>query len=176
MNHENDPPIPPALDAYARREQSRSIRVPPGFADKVQRRLAAGVARRRRLERIGGWALAASVLVAVAFLALPRNRPEPSSPRPAEVVSVKLAEEWNEAGRSLESLTTHAAEPAVVPARRFLAGSARMQFPEPNPPEPTLPPIEFASAAVAGLEPVANTPRRAVNTLLRDFGIDPSGN
>jgi hypothetical protein len=178
MNKFENQPIHPTLDAYARREQARTLATPAGFAAKVQLQLVSAANRRRKVTRFAGWVLAASVLVAVGIFTLqrPRQAAPVVLPRETELAAVKLADEWNEAGRSLENLTNRAAEPALTPAKRLLLGSARIQLPEANPNEPGLPPIEFANAAAAGLEPIAATPRRAVNTMLRDLGIDPFGN
>jgi len=174
MNASESNPIPPALDAYGRREQARTLVAPPGFAEKVELRLASETARRRRVTRMAGWVLAASVVIAVGILGLPKPRKDVPRPQPGnvEIASVKLGEEWSEAGRSLENLTNQATEPA----KRLLEGSANLQLPEATTVEPRLPQIEFANVAAAGLEPIASTPRRAVNTMLRDLGIDPLGN
>jgi hypothetical protein len=168
---ENDP-----LARYAAREQARKFVVPAGFSERVAQQVSLDVRRserRQRFMRVGGMALAASVLLAVG-LTLPRMFREDPKPTPnhAEVAALpKLGEQWSEAGRSLENLTANATKPAVEPARLLIASAEGMHLPTANPENAALPEFEFTEIAIAGLEPVANQPRRAVNTLLRDFGI-----
>jgi len=175
MNEPIPNPYHDPIWAYAKRERARVLIVSYGFAEGVERRLAADL-RKRRLTRYAGMALAASVLLGVGFIALPRTIQEPAqNPQPAVEIAAlpKLGEEWSEAGRSLENLTASAAKPALEPAKRLISGAENLRWPTPVGGEPRFPDFEFGPVAMAGLEPIANTPRRAVNTMLRDFGIAP---
>lgn len=175
----NDLPPNHPLAAYSQREQARAISAPTGFAERVALRIASDIQRtqrRRRFARFGGMALAASALLALG-IALPRAFREAGQPMPVEVAAVpptKLGEQWSEAGRSLESLTAHAVQPITEPAGQLFATADGFQLPTANLDSVHLPEFEFSEIALAGLEPVADQPCRAFQTMLGDFGFGPT--
>lgn len=180
MNHNIPSPEDDPLAWYATREQARIVTVPAGFADRAVQQISIDVQRseqRRRFARVGGIAIAASMLLAFG-IALPRMFREEQQPAPnrIEIAALpKLGEQWSEAGRSLENLTANATMPAIAPAKLLLISAEELQLPTANPDIAPLPEFEFTQIAIAGLEPVTNQPRRAVNTMLRDFGIAMNG-
>ncbi len=159
---------------------------PVGFADRVTAAiLAVHRVRRRRvwLVRAGGLALAASVALAVAvgFDAFRKPAPEvvlvPPTPVP-EIDKVEpIQKPFAEAGEAIAAMTRTTTDKALAPSKTMIATAERIPFPEPVEAKAPVDSPNFADAAEgtrAGLDPVAGQPRRAVNRLLRDFGIAPS--
>jgi hypothetical protein len=85
---------------------------------------------------------------------------------PAETIRGQIGE----AGSAVVSLTRKATDDTLSPARNLFAAPA----PRVSPKQPAIdlpdPLAEMPEAAKAGLEPLADTAKRAVNLFLRDVG------
>jgi hypothetical protein len=162
---------------------------PPGLSDRIvaaalwDRRL-----RRRRLAGVAAAAVAASLLIAAAMYF---SRPAPTrgpdvaqvqpSPTPApkrpDAPPPRVSDQIAEAGSAVVAITRKATDQAVAPTRTLLPPPGVVSVPMAD----TLPGIEPAAeslagvpeAAKAGIEPVTDKTRRAVNLFLRDVGIGP---
>jgi hypothetical protein len=137
--------------------------------------------RRRVVGRAAGAALAASVLVG-GFLFF---RPTPAaievvevpprvSPTPTEAPPPRVADKFADAGQALAALTRKATDQTITPTRQLLPPAEAMTFSTGDVPgvEPAAESLAGVSgAARSGLEPMANTTKRALNLFLRDVGI-----
>jgi len=165
---------------------------PQGFADRVARAAVADFRRRRllrRASRVGSGALAAGLLIA-AWFAYPRSvhpgrapsADSTATPRPPAVRPVagltppgqpadSIRGQIGEAGSAVAALARKATDETLEPARNLLAARPHPRAPAAKPaadvPEAL---TELPDAAKAGLEPLANTAKRAVNLFLRDIG------
>jgi hypothetical protein len=173
---------------------------PAGFVDRATRAAVADYRRRRLLRlsaRVGVGALAACLLIAV-WLASPRSplddrgvfarwwpagratpNPVPAPPAPAPdqnsyatdvPKSGTLRGQLNEAGSAFVSLTRKATDDTLAPARNLFAVPPRGGPDKPAKADLPDAVIDIPEAAKAGLEPLADTARRAVNLFLRDVG------
>ena len=153
---------------------------PTGFADRV----AAAVllqhrAYRRRvwLVRTGGMALAASVAIAIALgVSASMKKPEmasvPSNPTLPKVTPIQKP--FTEAGEALVSITRKTTDKALAPTKTMVASAGRLPIPNAIESNLTLETKELTDAtesARIGLDPISSQPRRAMNRMLRDFGI-----
>ena len=161
---------------------------PAGFADRVTAAvLAVHRAHRRRLRlvRAGGLALAASVALAVAvgLDAFRKPAPEivmvPPTPTPTPKIDKvePIQKPFAEAGEAIAAMTRKTTDKALAPSKTMIATAERIPLSSPAEANAPVDSLNFADAAEgtrAGLDPVAGQPRRAVNRMLRDFGIAPS--
>jgi hypothetical protein len=160
-----------------------------GFVDGVTRTAVRDYRRRTAVRwtvRTGVGALAAAVLI--GWLVLPTSDSSPTANKdsqkdvpvpilpdaktyarqdpPAETIRGRISE----AGSAVVSLTRKATDDTLTPARNLFATPA----PRVNPKQPAIelpdPLAEMPQAARAGLEPLADTAKRAVNLFLRDVG------
>lgn len=151
--------------------------VPTGFADRTTAAAVRDYRRRQRVRwaaRSGGLAVAASVLlVAWTHFSRPQTDHRPpvvhhGLPQPA-VPPVPVGRSLSEAGSALVSLTKKAADDTLGPALNLFAAGDRPDRGRESPPD-VQPLADVPEAARAGLEPVANTAKRALNLFLRDVG------
>ena len=161
---------------------------PAGFTDRVTASvLVAHRAHRRKvwLIRAGGLALAASVALAVAVGFDAFRKPAPDVvkvlPTPAPAPKIDRVEPiqkpFEEAGEALAAITRKTTDKALAPSGTMIATAERIPFSAPVEAKVPVDSPSFADAAEgarAGLDPVAGQPRRAVNRMLRDFGLAPS--
>ena len=161
---------------------------PADLAGRITARLCAEARRRRnaRLRAAAGLAVAAGLLVALG-VRLFRGAPTPPAPvpevgthRPDPERPPPLRESVAEAGSALASLTGRTAGETVGETASLLplVHGPELSAPDaPLPLEPPTRPFREAGAGVsAGLEPVADSARRALGMLLRDMppmGEDP---
>lgn len=158
---------------------------PVGFAERVTAGvLVAHRVQRRKLwlVRAGGLALAASVAVAVGFLwpASP-TVPEVAAIAPVPVVTVErttpIQKPITEAGEALTAISFQTTEKVLAPSRTLFQSAERLPLPVAVESSLALDAKGLADAtegAAAGLDPVSSQPRRAMNRMLRDFGIVPA--
>jgi hypothetical protein len=172
----------------------RSSAPPPDLAPRISTAALRDI-RRRRLVRRGALAgaLAAGVLIALGgrlFLIADK----PSNPArevvkstPAAPPATKSGSGLNpgprplrnaveEAGQAVASLTSRTADEAVGQTRSFLptVTGRSLENLEIQPPDPSAIPLRVAGQNfTAGLDPVANSARRAVDLFLHD--IQPGG-
>ncbi len=158
---------------------------PAGFAERVTAGvLVAHRAQRRKiwLVRAGGLALAASVAVAVGLMwpASP-TVPEVAAIAPVPVVRVErtapIQKPITEAGEALTAISFKTTEKMFAPSRTLFQSAERLPMPVAVESSLAMDAKGLADAtegAAAGLDPVSSQPRRAMNRLLRDFGIVPA--
>jgi hypothetical protein len=178
---DTDPPLPPAFDAAVAAYSARRLpAVPAGFADRVADRWAA----RMRFVRRVKWATAAAAVIGLTsvggYFAL--RTPEPSvvvAPPPVEPTpSPKLSDSLSEMGEALAAVSRDTAEKASGP--RSLFGSVDMlRLPVPSAVAPDVTPAAQSLAAVpssamASVEPLTSSTKRAVSLFLRDTGLQPA--
>ncbi len=155
---------------------------PAGFADRV----TAGVivahrAQRRKiwLVRAGGLALAASVSVGFGLMwPDSATAPEVAAIAPAPVVKVErppaIQKPFAEAGEALTAISFKTTEKMFAPSRTLFQSAERLPMPVAVESSVAMDAKGLTAAtegAAAGLDPVSSQPRRAMNRLLRDFGI-----
>lgn len=170
----------------------------PGFADRVTRAAVADFRRRRMLRRaarVGIGALAASLLVGTWFASprspladrgafarwwpagvvrpvpVPEAPPAPDSTPDRQESPDSIRGRFAEAGSAVVSLTRKATDDTLAPALTLFTAPAPSPV-RPGRPAGELPEAltELPQAAKAGLEPLTNTAKRAVNLFLRDVG------
>lgn len=156
---------------------------PAGFADRVTAAVQVQhLAYRRRvwLVRAGGLALAASVAIAIALgVSASMKKPEmanvPSNPTPPKTEPIApIQKPFTEAGEALVSITRKTTDKALAPTKTMVASAERLPIPNAIESNPTVETKEWADAtesARIGLDPISSQPRRAMNRMLRDFGI-----
>lgn len=157
--------------------------LPIDFAERVLTRYRAEPARpwlARHAGIVGGFVLAASVLIAVLAVNIPRNEPLDSgslamrSTLPPVVLAPdrpsSLSDSLNEAGSAFASLTQKATEEAFD--WQFPALSLPMNVPLDRL-EPAVASIQtMGQGAALGMTPFANTARRAADLFLREIGVE----
>jgi hypothetical protein len=163
---------------------------PTGLAPRISAAALRSV-RRRRLARRGAYALAlaAAVLAAVgirfSFGPTPSAVPDheiakvmaPSKlevlqPPPANPTPPPLSNTVAEVGEAVASLTSRTADEAVGQTRLLLpivSGSSLASLDFPPPEAPARPLRQAGENLTAGLDPVADSARRAVDLFLRDL-------
>jgi hypothetical protein len=158
---------------------------PAGFAERVTANvLVAHRVQRRKiwLVRAGGLALAASVAVAVG-LGWPDSPtvPEVAAIAPVPVVEIErttpIQKPFTDAGEALTAISYKTTEKVLAPSRTLFQSAERLPMPVAVESNLALDAKGLADAtegAAAGLDPVSSQPRRAMNRLLRDFGIVPA--
>lgn len=158
---------------------------PAGFAERVLNVVREEHAVRRRrvwLVRAGTLSLAASIALVFAIgyrlqpQQLPANVAEIEPKRKPLLPKAPIQKSFAEAGEALAKSTRASTDKALAPTQTLLATAER--FPMLNPVEPMGPPdpkpwSDTAASARDGLEPVAGQPKRAMNRMLRDFGLGP---
>jgi len=161
---------------------------PAGFADRVTAAVQSQHRVRRRqvwLVRAGGLALAASVAFAlIAGLSESAPKPDvaivPPSTQPTIAAPAKptpIQKPFAEAGEALASMTRQTTDKALAPSKTMIASAERLPKPMPTDPKMNIETkglTESATSARAGLDPVTDQPRRALNRMFRDFGIAPA--
>jgi hypothetical protein len=172
------------------------VPVPPaGFAARATRAVIREHRRRTAVRwavRTGAGALAASLVL--AWLASPRSplsdrgafarwwpgaatnpatapnpAPDPDAMarrEPPETIQSQIGE----AGSAVVALTRKATDDTLAPARNLFASSAPRVPPKPTAGDPPDPLADMPQAAKAGLEPLTNAAKRAVNLFVRDVG------
>lgn len=174
-------PIPnDSFPAYSRPWPS----APAGFAERVTVGvLVAHRAHCRKLwaVRAGGLALAASAAVAVGLMWPDSAVPEVVALAPVPVWKVErtapIQKPITEAGEALAAISVKTTEKMFAPSRTLFQSAERLPMPVAVESSLALDAKELATAtegAAAGLDPVSSQPRRAMNRLLRDFGIVPA--
>jgi hypothetical protein len=166
-------------------QQQAALPVPTG----LHARLTAAVAEDQRqltARAWRGWArpvalLAAALLLAVGLRLWPRTASE-TTPLPQDPIvhqpvepapeKVPLRQSVHRAGQAMASLTVRTAGEAVETTSALLPMNA-VEFPEVQmPPTPPVEPIRSAGQRVsAGLEPVTDSARRAMNLFWRDLPL-----
>ncbi len=132
--------------------------------------------RTRWMVRSGAMAMAASVLVAVVAM-------KPWAAKPNEIVQlpevkstvkpVKIEQSFAEAGSAFVSITRKATDQSLAPAVNWIA-SRDATVPAERTEIRTL--ANLPNAAKDGIEPIANTTKRAFNLFVRDVaGLTASG-
>ncbi len=176
---------PEPIDFAAYSPKWRSA--PAGFA---QRATAAVLAQRRVhrrrvwLVRVGGLALAASVILAIAIgltdrpavVSIPTTTTTFAAPPKIEPVA-PIQKSFAEAGAALQSITQKTTDKALAPTKTMLASAEKIQVPNGADGKAGLETkglTDATASARAGLDPVASQPRRAMTRMLRDFGIAPA--
>lgn len=159
---------------------------PEGFAERVAALVVADQRKRQRLRRrwFAGAALAASLLLAVLagyrwFGPQEKNAPPPTriaeeDKRAPDTPSRSTRESMAEAGEALASLSRKATEETVEQTRLLWpVASAPLSFDGLDLQTPLEPPTQSLREAgqnvSTGLEPVANSARRAMNLFLREL-------
>lgn len=136
--------------------------------------------------RTAAFALAASVLVAVALLGpwaggtkAPEivRRPEPL-PQPAPTPAPeRVADRVADAGSALASITKKASDRTLTPTRNLFPPPERVSLPDSTLAATVEPAAESVASmpqsAKSGIEPMTTGAKRAVNLFLRDTGIAP---
>jgi predicted anti-sigma-YlaC factor YlaD len=160
---------------------------PTDLSSRIARQVIDERRRLRRREAVALSALAAGLLVAVgATLAWPRfYLPSPGSPtsnrnmisKSEPVASpLRLRESMAEAGYAVASLTSRAADETVGHTRLLIptvtAGTLDVAAAAPALESPTQSLREAGLGVSEGLEPVADSARRAVGLFLRELPID----
>ncbi len=149
------------------------------FTERVVRAADRDYRQRRRtrwMVRSGAMAIAASVLVAVVAM-------KPWAAKPNEIVQVpevksivkpvKLEQSFAEAGSAFVSITRKATDQSLAPAVNWIASRDAVVPAERNSGS-TL--ANLPNAAKDGIEPIANTTKRAFNLFVRDVaGLTASG-
>jgi len=149
------------------------------FTERVVRAADRDFRQRRRtrwMVRSGAMAMAASVLVAVVAM-------KPWATKPNEIVQVpelkstvkpvKIEQSFAEAGSAFVSITRKATDQSLAPAVNWIA-SRDAVVPAERTESSTL--ANLPSAAKDGIEPIANTTKRAFNLFVRDVaGLTASG-
>jgi len=139
----------------------------PGFTERTLARIHGDqrVQRRQRvLVRVGGFALAASVLVAIWSL-------WPAPPQAVRIVELTppgVVKPITDARDAIVSITTKVADDSLAPARNLFSVKAAVKPPAPI--DASRPLDDLPEAAAAGFEPLVSTPRRALNLFFRDVG------
>ena len=181
-----DNPEPTDFPAYS----PARPRAPTGFAERATAAvLAQHRAFRRRvwIARAGGLALAASVVVAVAVgLSASARPPEvasiPQTPATFDTASkvqptAPIQKSFADAGEAFVSITRTATEKALAPTKTMIASAEKLPMPSAVDPKASVETkglTDATESARVGLDPVASQPRRAMNRMLRDFGIAPA--
>ena len=149
------------------------------FTERVVRAADRDFRQRRRtrwMVRSGAMAMAASVLVAVVVM-------KPWATKSYEIVQVpdvrstvkpvKIEQSFAEAGSAFVSITRKATDQSLAPAVNWIA-SRDATVPADRNPSSTL--ANLPNAAKDGIEPIANTTKRAFNLFVRDVaGLTASG-
>lgn len=140
--------------------------VPAGFAERIVARV--GVERRadtrRRVLQVSAIAaLAASLLVGISVLRPPPPTPLSPDPAPITAAAPGVMKPLNEAREALVALTARAAGDTLKPAKNLLFAEVKSS----DPPADAL--SQVPEAALAGVEPLVSTPRRALNLFVRDL-------
>jgi predicted anti-sigma-YlaC factor YlaD len=190
--HLHDCPSCRALDNAAQRLREGLLATTPPYppADLALRIAGRVVAdcRRARRRRVAAWtALAAGLLLTIGTaIAWPRFFPaKPENPGNAEVIlsrsepptpPLRLRESMAEAGYAVASLTSQAADETMGHTRRLIpsvtGGSLDMAAAAPALESPKQSLREAGLGVSEGLEPVADSARRAVGLFLRELPID----
>ncbi len=149
------------------------------FTERVVRAADRDFRQRRRtrwMVRSGAMVMAASVLVAVVAM-------KPWAAKPNEIVQVpevkstvkpvKIEQSFAEAGSAFVSITRKATDQSLAPAVNWIA-SRDATVPAERTEIRTL--ANLPNAAKDGIEPIANTTKRAFNLFVRDVaGLTASG-
>lgn len=153
---------------------------PTGFAGRV---VAAAVRDRRvrARRRYAGFAVAAGIAVAVAVLAWPRAdvvpNPQPFAQQqlPPEPAPVRVGDRFAEAGSAIASLTRQTADDTLTLIPVVETPMLNLIPTVPMDTDPTVASLaDIPQTASVGLEPVADSARRAFNLFLRDTGLSGS--
>lgn len=150
------------LSAY----QSPVPPVPAGFAERVVARISVerrADTRRRVLKISAMAALAASLLVGISLLRPPPAAPRSPQPAPMMAAAPGVMKPLNEAREAFVALTARAADDTLKPAKNLLFAEVKSS----DPPADAL--SQVPEAALAGVEPLVSTPRRALNLFVRDL-------
>lgn len=140
--------------------------VPAGFAERIVARVSVerrAEARRRVLRVSMIAALAASLLVGLAILRPPPTAPHSPKPAPIAAAAPGVMKPLNEAHEAFVALTARAADDTLKPAKNLLFAEVKSS----DPPADAL--SQVPEAALAGVEPLVSTPRRALNLFVRDL-------
>jgi hypothetical protein len=158
----------------------RAAPAPPAYlADRIVARLRARHRRIRLFFAAGIIAAAATVLLAVwftfpAFRAptpagppIVAKAPDPESPMP----SVNLRDSVAQASSAMASLTTRTADETMAKTKALLPGVVEPSLAKRNlpPPAPARSLRDTGESVTAGLEPVADSARRAVSLFYREL-------
>ena len=151
------------------------------FTERVVRAADRDFRQRRRtrwMVRSGAMALAASVMVAVVAM-------KPWAAKPNEIVQVpvpevktivkpvKIEQSFAEAGSAFVSITRKATDQSLAPAVNWIA-SRDANVPAERTETSSL--ANLPNAAKDGIEPIANTTKRAFNLFVRDVaGLTATG-
>jgi hypothetical protein len=173
-------------------KQTPSAKPQPDFVDKVTRSAARDYQKRRIIRwsgRVASGAIAAGILI--IWLSSPsalqptqndvagsvsKKLPEPLPVLNPEMIvrdkspADSLQERLGEAGSALIALSRKATDETLTPARNLLPAPTPRVLPMQTSVELPEPLTELPQAAKAGLEPLTNTAKRAVNLFLRDVG------
>ena len=152
------------------------------LADMARPRLWRRVVERRWTALV---AVAACLLLAIGIGVRLANQPERDQPAPSPEIAataptaapVALDGSLAEAGSAVASLTRRTATQTIEPARRILASAADspgiLADPVPDAVGPANQSLaRIRDGAAMGLEPVANSARRAVSLFLRDLPVE----
>lgn len=163
---------------------------PVGFAGRTTTAVLAQHRTFRRrvwIARAGGLAIAASAVLAIAIgLSAPKALPEvaaiPTTPAtfatpPKVEPTAPIQKSFAEARDAIVSITRTTTDKALAPTMTVIASAEKWPMPGAVDPRTGVETNGFTDAtesARTGLDPVASQPRRAMNRMLRDFGIAPA--